>query len=150
DFRTLSHDLFPRNLGEVSLSGPIRDLIGEFKGKGGFEINFFERDVPMKMPSGTMTTIFRLLQESLCNVVKHANATHVAVTLAGTGQGGVELVVMDDGIGFDTARTSDGQKGMGIVGMRERVRLVGGTVKIISQPNHGTTIVFSIPLPNLR
>ena len=145
DFRTLSHDLFPRNLGEVSLAGPIRDLIREFKGKDGFEINFFERDVPMKIPSGTMTTIFRLLQESLCNVVKHANATHVAVTLAGTGQGGVELVVMDDGIGFDTAPA-----GMGIIGMRERVRLVGGTVKIISQPSHGTTIVFSIPLPNLR
>jgi PAS domain S-box-containing protein len=145
DFRTLSHDLFPRNLGEVSLAGPIRDLIREFKGKDGFEINFFERDVPMKIPSSTMTTIFRLLQESLCNVAKHANATHVAVTLAGTGQGGVELVVMDDGIGFDTAPA-----GMGIIGMRERVRLVGGTVKIISQPSHGTTIVFSIPLPNLR
>jgi PAS domain S-box-containing protein len=150
DFRTLSHDLFPRNLGEVSLAGPIRDLIREFKGKDGFEINFFERDVPMKIPSSTMTTIFRLLQESLCNVVKHANATHVAVTLAGTGQGGVELVVMDDGIGFDTAPAWDGQKGMGIIGMRERARLVGGTVKIISQPSQGTTIVFSIPLPNLR
>jgi signal transduction histidine kinase len=89
------------------------------------------------------------LQESLCNVVKHAHATHVAVTLAGTGQG-VELVVMDDGIGFDTAPAGNGQKEMGIIGMRERVRLVGGTVNIISQPSHGTTIVFSIPLPNLR
>jgi two-component system sensor histidine kinase NreB len=104
----------------------------------------------MKIPTGTMTTIFRLLQESLCNVVKHANAKHVAVTLRGTERGEIELAVVDDGIGFDPSHACEGQKGMGIVGMRERARLVGGTVKIVSQPGQGTMIVFSIPLPNLR
>ncbi|OQW32800.1 MAG: hypothetical protein A4E19_05440 [Nitrospira sp. SG-bin1] len=145
DFRTLSHDLLPRNLGDVSLVGPIRDLIKEFSGKAGFTIEFAERDVPVNISPGAMTTIFRLLQECLCNVVKHAHPTHVAVTLAGTGQGGVELVVADDGIGFDTTRAWEGQKGMGIVGMRERIRLVGGTVKIISRPGHGTTVLCSVP-----
>lgn len=149
EFRALSHELLPRNLGERSLAGPIRDLVKEFNGKAGFEIEFIEQAVPAKIPPDTMTTIFRLLQESLSNITKHANATHVTVTLAGTGQG-AELIVVDDGSGFDTARAWDGQKGMGIVGMRERVRLIGGTAKIISLPGQGTTIIFSIPLHELN
>ena len=92
-----------------------------------------------------MTTICGLLQESLCNVLKHAKAKHVAVTLGETEQGEVELVVTDDGIGFDPTRAWDGQRGMGIVGMRERARLLGGTFKIASEPCQGTTVTFSIP-----
>jgi PAS domain S-box-containing protein len=147
DFRTLSHELIPRTLGDTSLAVPIRNLVKEFSQKAGFEIKFFEEKIPVKIPSGTMTTMFRLLQESLCNIVKHANAQHVAVTWGATEQGELELVVVDDGIGFEITRVCEGQKGMGIVGMRERARLVGGTVKIISQPGEGTTVIFSIPLP---
>ena len=150
EFRALSHELLPRNLGDTSLVGPIRDLIKEFNGKAGFEIKFFERAVPANIPPGTMTMIFRLLQESLSNITKHANATHVAVTLAGSGQGEVELVVADDGIGFDTARAWDGRQQIGIIGMRERVRLAGGTMKIDSRPNHGTTLTFTVPVSDLN
>jgi two-component system sensor histidine kinase NreB len=150
EFRALSHELLPRNLGDTSLAGPIRDLIKEFNGKAGFEIKFLEQAVPAKIPPGTMTTIFRLLQECLSNITKHANATHVAVTLAGSGKGEVELVVMDDGVGFDTTRAWDGRKEMGIIGMRERVRLAGGTMKIDSRPNHGTTLTFTVPLSDVN
>lgn len=148
DFRTISHNLLPRNLGD-SLVGPIRDLVREFSGRSGFEITFLERDVPANIPPNIMTTVFRLLQESLCNILKHAEAKHVAVTLGGTDTG-IELVVADDGIGFDPVRARGAQKGVGIVGMRERVRPLGGVVKIISEPNQGTTIVFSIPLHELN
>jgi PAS domain S-box-containing protein len=144
DIRALSHELLPRNLGDASLVVPIRTLVNEFSEKTGFEIKLFDQDVPGHIAPGIMTTIFRLLQESLCNVVKHANAKHVVVTLDGTAQE-LKLVVIDDGIGFDTGRVADGQHGMGIVGMRERVRLLGETVKIISQRGEGTTMVFSIP-----
>lgn len=147
DFRTLSHELVPRSLGDTPLIEPIRTLIKEFTGKTGFEIRLVEQEVPAKIPPGTMTTIFRLLQECLCNVVKHANAQHVVVTVTGIEQR-IELVVVDDGMGFDATCAWDGQKGMGIVGMRERVRLVGGTTKVVSRPGQGTTIVFSIPLPD--
>lgn len=145
DFRTLSHELLPRNLGDTSLAVSLRQLVNEFKDKAGFDIKFFEQAVPQSIQVGTMTTLFRLLQESLCNIVKHANAKHVTVTLAGTTQRGVELVVVDDGVGFDTTGAWDGQKGMGIVGMRERTRLVGGTFKVISQPGQGTTVMCVIP-----
>ncbi len=137
----------PRSLEGPSLAVPIRNLVREFSQKAGFEITFVEQQVPGTIPPGIMTTMFRLLQESLCNIVKHASAKHVAVTLGSTEQGEVELIVADDGIGFDTARVCEGQKGMGIVGMRERARLVGGTVKIISRPGEGTTVIFSIPSP---
>lgn len=147
DFRTISHNLLPRNLGD-SLVGPVRDLVREFSERSGFEITFLERDVPANIPPDIMTTVFRLLQESLCNILKHAEAKHVAVTLGGTDTG-IELVVADDGIGFDPVRARSAQKGVGIVGMRERVRPLGGAVKIISEPNQGTTIVFSIPLHEL-
>lgn len=147
DFRTLSHDLLPRNLGDVSLVGPIRDLVREFSGKAGFDLTFVEQPVREKIPSDIMTAVFRLLQESLSNIVKHAKAKQVVVTLGGTDEG-IELVVTDDGVGFDPTRDRTVQKGMGLVGMRERVRPLGGTVKIISRPDQGTTIAFSIPCPS--
>lgn len=145
DLRELSHKLLPRNLGDISLVGPLRELIEGFNGKAGFQISLSERDVPEKLTPVIMTTLFRLLQESLSNVVKHAQAKQVSVVLAGMEQR-IELTVADDGIGFDPGRMSDERKAVGIVGMKERVRPLGGTVTIDSGPDHGTTIIFSIPL----
>ena len=145
ELRSLSHELIPRNLGDVSLVGPIRELIEEFNEKAKFQVTFVERHTPEKLPSAIMIALFRLLQESLSNITKHADATHVSVTLTGHEQG-IELTVKDDGIGFDPDILSIRRKSVGIIGMKERLRLLGGTIKIISQSGQGTTIVFSIPL----
>lgn len=146
DFRSLSHDLLPRNLGDKSLIAPIRDLIGEFSGKAGFEVKFVEPHVALIIPPSIMTALFRLLQESLSNVAKHANAKRVTVTLGGTHQT-VELQVTDDGVGFDPGLLPAKRDATGIVGMRERLRPFGGTVRIISRPGQGATVIFSVPLP---
>jgi len=146
DFRSLSHELLPRNLGDKSLIAPIRDLIGEFSGKAGFEVKFVEPHVALVIPPPIVTALFRLLQESLSNVAKHANAKHVTVTLTGTNHT-VELHVTDDGVGFDPGLVPAKREAMGIVGMRERLRPFGGTVHIISRPGQGTTVTFSVPLP---
>jgi PAS domain S-box-containing protein len=145
DIRDLSHELLPRNLEDTSLAVSVQHLIKDFSNKAGFEMVFFEQEVPRTIQDDTKTTLFRVLQESLCNIVKHANAKHVSVTLSGTAQGEVELVVVDDGVGFDSAHAWDGPKGMGLVGMRERLRLVGGRFKVISQPGQGTTVIFAVP-----
>lgn len=145
DFRSLSHELVPRNLGDTSLTDSIRGLIGEFSGKAGFEVNLIERNASMNIPTPIMTVLFRLLQESLSNVAKHAKAKHVTVTLGETGQA-VALHVTDDGVGFDPESLTTKEKAIGIVGMRERVRPLGGTVKIISRPSQGTTVAVSVPL----
>lgn len=145
ELRSLSHELMPRNLGDVSLIGPMRELIGEFHEKADFQVTFSERSVPEKIPSTIMTTLFRLLQESLSNITKHAKANYVFVTLVGTEQG-IELTVQDDGVGFDPAFVSGKRKSVGMLGMKERLRLLGGTMQIDSRPNHGTTLTFTIPL----
>jgi signal transduction histidine kinase len=100
--------------------------------------------VPEKIPSAIMTTLFRLLQESLSNITKHAKAKHVFVTLVGTEQG-IELTVQDDGVGFDPDLLSKKRKSVGILGMKERLRLLGGTMQIDSRPDQGTTLTFTIP-----
>jgi len=146
DFRSLSHELLPRNFGDKSLIAPIRDLIGEFSGKAGFEVKFVEPHVALIIPPSIMTALFRLLQESLSNVAKHANAKRVTVTLGGTHQT-VELQVTDDGVGFDPGLLPAKRDATGIVGMRERLRPFGGTVRIISRPGQGATVISSVPLP---
>ncbi len=146
DFRSLSHELLPRNLGDKSLIAPIRDLIGEFSGKAGFEVKFVEPHVAPVIPPPIMTALFRLLQESLTNIAKHANAKRVTVTLTGTHQT-VELHVTDDGVGFDPGLLPTKREATGIVGMRERLRSFGGTVHIVSRPGQGATVTSSVPLP---
>ena len=107
-------------------------------------MTFSDRSVPEKIPSAIMTTLFRLLQESLSNITKHAKAKHVFVTVVGNEQG-IELTVQDDGVGFDPALVSGKRKSVGILGMKERLRLLGGTMKIDSRQNEGTTLIFMIP-----
>ncbi|GMV39536.1 MAG: hypothetical protein AMXMBFR64_12520 [Myxococcales bacterium] len=100
----------------------------------------------------TAVALFRIFQESLQNVVAHARAEHVSVTVR-FADGHVEMVIEDDGRGFDVtqARTpSDTGRGLGLLGMEERARLVRGTVSIESVVGEGTTVTVSAPMPTLE
>jgi len=88
--------------------------------------------------------IYRVAQESLQNIAKHSNAKNVSVAL-GFENGAVVLTIGDDGVGFDL-RAVKGRKGLGLIGMDERARLVKGTLTITAQPAHGTQITLEIPL----
>ena len=88
--------------------------------------------------------IFRVAQESLQNISKHANAKNVSVAL-GLENGAAVLAIGDDGVGFDL-RAVKGRKGLGLIGMDERARLVKGKLTITAQPAHGTHITLEIPL----
>ena len=83
------------------------------------------------------------MQEALTNVVKHAHAEHVIIVLQQK-QGVVSAVIEDDGRGFTDG---EGQRGLGLVGMRERVALVDGSFRIESSPTSGTTLVVEVPVP---
>jgi signal transduction histidine kinase len=98
-----------------------------------------------RMTDETNTALYRITQEALNNVAKHAHATHVSVLLDGR-QEGVSLIIEDDGVGFKTDDLQAGHQRFGIVGMRERGLLLGGTVDIESRPGHGTTVVARLPL----
>jgi PAS domain S-box-containing protein len=89
--------------------------------------------------------LYRIAQEALNNVAKHAHAASVSILLEGRADA-VSLIIEDDGVGFDAENTSDvDDKGLGLVGIRERAALVGGTAEIESQPGEGTRVIVRIP-----
>ena len=143
DFRHLTHELHPRHLDTVSLACSMRTHIAEFIEYADLCVEFNERDVPAHLPMPITICLYRLLQESLGNIRKHANAKHVTVQLSG-GKQEIELLVSDDGTGFTLA---DKQKGLGLTSMQERVRPLRGRVSIHSEPGVGTTVSVRIPVP---
>jgi signal transduction histidine kinase len=112
----------------VSESGPAVDVAAQLGGT--------------RLAADAETVLYRIVQESLTNVVKHASADHVSITLVRKGPAAV-VVVEDDGTGFDPAGLRDGA--LGIAGMRERVALVGGRLTSESSPSRGTTLVAEVP-----
>jgi PAS domain S-box-containing protein len=93
------------------------------------------------------TALYRIAQEALNNIAKHARATHVAIVLERRADQ-ISLIIEDDGVGFDLQQVfSANDKGVGLIGMRERAALVGGTIEIESQPHVGATIVVRIATP---
>ncbi|MBA3842295.1 MAG: ATPase, partial [Actinobacteria bacterium] len=96
-----------------------------------------------RFPSEVETAVYRMVQEALTNVVKHAEARRVSIVLA-MGRGSMTALIEDDGRGFVVDAARDG---MGLDGMEERLTLVDGKVTIESRPGGGTTIVAKVPLP---
>ncbi len=100
-----------------------------------------------RLPSEVETTLFRVAQEAITNIVRHAGAENVTIEL-GFAPAGVTLQVEDDGCGFDVTAAVAREKNVsfGLLGMRERAALFGGTVEIESQPDHGTRLTVELPL----
>ncbi|HQW91308.1 MAG TPA: ATP-binding protein, partial [Nitrospira sp.] len=90
------------------------------------------------------TCLYRIAQESLANVMKHARANKVIVSLASTADA-ITLTVQDDGVGFDTQQLANSHRGLGLISMAERLRLVRGTVTIDSIPHQGTRLYIKVP-----
>jgi signal transduction histidine kinase len=96
-----------------------------------------------RLPAAMETTIYRIVQEALVNVVRHARATHVDVILERC-QDAVKVIIEDNGRGFDTnAALYSGR--LGLLGMRERVEMLGGSLEIDSAPGLGTTVLVEAP-----
>lgn len=144
DFRHLTHELHPRHLDTVSLACSMRMHIKEFIDYTDLRVEFKEHDVPAHLPLPITICLYRLLQESLGNTRKHANAKEIVVELTGRKEE-VELSVSDDGVGFDFA---DHKKGLGLRSMLERVRPLRGRVRLDSEQGRGTTVLINIPLPS--
>jgi signal transduction histidine kinase len=103
------------------------------------------KHVPSSLPLDHSTCLFRVLQESLQNVVRHACATEAVVNLSGSSKG-VGLSVTDNGKGFDASDKSAHQKGLGLTSMQERLRLLDGFFRVHSKPAEGTKICAWIPV----
>ncbi len=147
--RSLITDLRPAALDQLGAGPALEALVGRVERQSGLRIAL-ESDLAYEAGRATArhvpeveSTIYRVVQEALTNVVKHAGATRADVRVLEDDEG-VDIVVRDDGRGFepDVARSADG---FGLLGMRERIALVGGTVEVTSAPGDGTEVRARIP-----
>jgi PAS domain S-box-containing protein len=150
DIRRLARGLHPRALDDLGFAAAVTGQVQEFA-----ELHGIAVDARVKVPDADrlppllQTTLYRVLQEALTNVARHADARHVRVRL-GREAAALTLCVQDDGIGM-TPQAALGplgagrHRGLGLEGMRERVALLGGSVHVDSAPGKGTTVAVRIP-----
>jgi signal transduction histidine kinase len=142
DVRRLAVELRPSALDDFGLVPALDRLTTTFAEQTGIAVDFAPMLGSERLAPELETALYRIVQESLTNVVKHARARHVSLVLQRR-PGVISVVVEDDGAGFDAASTGD--SGLGLVGMRERLALVGGRLEIESSAGHGTTIAVEVP-----
>jgi signal transduction histidine kinase len=146
--RSLSQELRPAVLDDLGLAAALRSYADRQAQRAGFQARV-TADLPeARLPAEVETASFRVTQEALTNVARHARAAHVEVHLRREGDV-FELAIHDDGVGFDVpaARAQAAQGGsLGLLGMQERVLLMGGEIKIDSAPNQGSRILARFPL----
>jgi PAS domain S-box-containing protein len=143
DVQAMSHDLHSSKLEYLGVVAGIKSWCKEFGERQRVEIDF-SNDVHSALPFEIGLSLFRVLQEALHNVMKHSGVKRIEVQLR-EDSGGIHLIIRDSGKGFDVEAALQG-KGLGLTSMRERVRLVNGTISIESKPMGGTTIHVRVPL----
>jgi signal transduction histidine kinase len=147
---SFARDLRPAALDDLGLLPALRSYLKDYAERTGLLVRFERAVRDAQLSSEQKTALFRIAQESLTNVAKHAQATEVVVTL-GPVKGGFQLRIKDNGRGFAAKRRSATEKkGLGLLGMQERVRLVNGRCIVQSAPGRGTTVIAEIPLPAVR
>jgi len=144
DVRRLAVELRPAALDDFGLVPAIERLRDTVEERGDLSVDVHSSLGDERLPPETETALYRIVQEALINVLKHADATRVAVRLSWA-EKSVTLVVQDDGKGFHPESVRDG--GLGLVGMRERVALLGGRLTVQSSEGGGTLLKAEVPLP---
>jgi PAS domain S-box-containing protein len=144
DIQSLSHELHSAKLQYLGMAAAMKGFCREFGEQQKVEIDFQSHDLPSPASADVSLCFFRVLQEALHNSAKHSGVRHFEVRLWGTSDE-IHLTIKDSGAGFDreAAKTS---RGLGLISMEERLRLVKGTLSVDSQPKRGTTIHARVPL----
>ncbi|NEX60407.1 cache domain-containing protein [Noviherbaspirillum galbum] len=144
EVRRISHDLRPALLDDLGLAAALDHLVGEFSENTSIPSHFEAEGKVDSLSDVANTVLFRIAQEALTNIKRHANATSVKVKLVGD-KISVQLVIADDGVGFDVASIAQHPKrGIGLRNMHERAEAVGGTLKLASSAA-GTAVVATLP-----
>lgn len=148
EVRRISHALRPSMLDDLGLAAALEQLTRELGEETGIEMQV-ETDAASRaaaLPATVNTALFRIAQEALTNIVRHAQAAHATLAFAASATA-VTLEIVDDGRGFDVERTqADARSGIGLRNMRERLDALGGSLAIVSQPGR-TTVAATVPLP---
>ena len=142
--RRLSHQLHPAVLEHLGLVAALESLVKEFGDEEQVDVSFSSRVGNEKLPFDVSVCLYRVALEALRNVSRHSGARSASISLAEDGDS-LTLEVSDSGRGFDLEGARLGS-GLGLVSVEERVRLLGGDLKVSSQPGSGTTLVARVPL----
>ncbi|MBV4473576.1 cache domain-containing protein [Pseudomonas sp. B2M1-30] len=133
EVRSLSHDLRSSLLDTLGLSAAIGQLAAEFEQRSGLAVTYNDNEFDCHLVDGAAVSLFRIVQECLTNIERHAQAKNVSITLHGTDDN-IRLTVVDDGVGFNVAQVQRRHAGIGLRNMRERVEHFGGRFDLISTP----------------
>jgi PAS domain S-box-containing protein len=143
--RDICNDLRPGVLDDLGLSAALEWQAKEFASRTGIACDIALPSTDLRIDSGQSTAIFRIFQECLTNVMRHAEAKSVRVSLRGE-DGNLVLIVQDDGVGFRESDVSSSMGSLGLLGMKERAQACGGEVVITSSPGSGTTVTIRVPV----
>ncbi len=146
ELRSIARGLRPPILDDLGLVASINQILGEAAERGDFEASFGITGAARRLPAPVELTVFRIAQEALSNVERHAAARQVAVGLDFESDG-FRLLVKDDGVGFDLPTHEDlrGTTSLGLPGMTERAHLIGSHLKVHTAPGSGTTVDLTVP-----
>jgi len=144
DVQTLSHRLHSSKLEYLGFLTAAKSFCHELSVQRKVHIEFRHSNMPPELPKEISLCLFRVLQEALQNAVKHSAVQNFTVELHGT-KAGISLTVTDSGVGFNWHDAMD-RRGLGLISMRERLRLVNGELSIQSEPGRGTTVTARVPL----
>jgi PAS domain S-box-containing protein len=140
--RRISEDLRPAMLDSLGLAAAVEHHVTQFEQRSGIKCRLTMNREEFDLDGSVATAVFRIVQEALTNVARHAQATEVSVSLNETDEG-IELAVTDNGRGL---AATENKKTFGLLGMRERITILGGSFDIVSQPGQGTRISCRLPL----
>jgi signal transduction histidine kinase len=142
DVHNLSHRLHSSKLEHLGLQGALKELRQQIAKRHSLQIDLEMDEISADLDREVALCLYRVAQEALSNVVRHSSSSRVAVRVS-AGRGMIRLQVMDDGIGFEPAKTP---AGLGMVTMEERLRILGGRLSIASKPGAGTVITAQVSL----
>jgi two-component system sensor histidine kinase UhpB len=144
--RGVMTDLYPAVLDDYGLEAALHWYAGQFSNRVGLEIDVHSPALSPRLSTEIETGLFRITQEALTNVAKHARARHVTIALDKL-DGTIRLTIADDGIGFNPAERREPvqQRGLGLVSMRERAESLGGNLRIEAAPDKGTQVIVEVP-----
>ncbi len=150
DLHRVAWQLRPASIDELGLQSALTDHVSEWSAQTAIDADFLCQDAALDgLPEDVRTTLYRVVQEGLTNIVKHAKSATSVSILIGRVDDVLRLTIVDDGCGFEQEQTAGGPRpgrGLGIAGMRERLALIGGELEIESSADGGTTVFARIPL----
>ena len=143
DIQRIAYELHPAQLEHVGFPAAVRRFVEELRGRHGLAVDVVETDWPRDVSPDVALCLYRVTQEALQNVVRHSGAREARVALEGR-PNRLMVTVSDTGVGFE-AGSQRADRGLGLTGMQERLRLIGGTLVVDATPGRGTRIQARVP-----